>query len=125
MLLGFRGVPWGIPRSQTESERESVYIDYANESMNSSEEYIKISSTANTPVDISDWYLEGLNYQIPPGSVIPANGSAYFVRNDKGFRDTHEPTLIFGQYNNGLGTVSSRELVLKTNSGTAIDYHEF
>lgn len=120
-----RGVfPWGLPPSQTDLEREQVYIEQANYDANPAEEYIKISSTADTPVDISNWYIEGINYEIPAGSVVPANGSIYILKNDLGYKAAHSPVLVAGQYPNSLGSLGG-QLVLKTDTNVEIDVYDY
>lgn len=114
---------WAIPSSQTLGQKQAVSIDEVVASATNSDEYIKLSNGANTPVDISDWVVEGINYTIPAGSVIPANSSMYLLRDDKGYRASHTAVLVAGQYDTDLG--SSGSLILKTDANVTIDNYAY
>lgn len=122
-LLVLHRQPWALPGAQTQQERESVSLDEIVADSNNANEYIKLSNTANTAVDISDWYIEGIDYSIPAGSVIPANGSIYILRDDVGYRASHAAVLVAGQYTNDLG--SSGTQILKTETGDVIDTESY
>lgn len=110
---------WAIPRAQTLPEKQSVSISSVNADADNTNEYIRLSNAASTPVDISGWTIEGISYTIPAGSVIPANGEIYILRDDIGYRASHTAVLVAGQYTNDLG--GSGTLTLKTDSGVTID----
>ena len=114
---------WAIPAAQTQPERESVSFDEVVADSNNANEYIKLSNSANTAVDLSDWLIEGINYTIPAGAVIPANGSIYILRDDIGYKAGHSPVLVAGQYSNDLG--SNGTLTLKTDTGDTIDTRNY
>lgn len=114
---------WLFPDSQTDSERQQVSISEVHADGIDAEEYIKLSNSSSTPVDISNWYIEGIDYTIPAGSVVPAGGSIYLLRSDVGYRGTHDPVLVAGQYNNDLGSFGT--LILNTDTGAQIDTYDY
>ena len=122
-LLVLHRQPWALPPAQTQSEREAVSFDEVVADSNNANEYIKLSNSANTAVDLSNWVIEGINYTIPAGAVIPANGSIYILRDDINYRAAHPSVLVAGQYYNDLG--SSGNLTLKTDSGDTIDTRSY
>jgi hypothetical protein len=117
------GFSWAIPPAQTDTDRESVSFAEVVPNATDSDEYIRLYNTANTPVDLSDWVIEGINYTIPAGAVIPANGSLYILRDDIGYRASHAAVLVAGQYSNDLG--SNGSLTLKTDTGATIDMENY
>lgn len=122
-LLAHHRQPWAIPPAQTDTERQSVSFAEVVPNATDSDEYIRLYNTANTPVDLSDWVIEGINYTIPAGAVIPANGSLYILRDDIGYRAGHAAVLVAGQYSNDLG--SNGTLTLKTDTGATIDTENY
>lgn len=118
-LLAHLRQPWGVPESQTNAERQSVSIAEVNTDANSANEYIRLDNASGSAVDISDWYVEGVNYQLPKGSVIPGHSSIYLLKDDLGYRTLHDSVLVAGQYQQGLGFFGS--LTLKTNENQVID----
>lgn len=123
-LLVRNVVPWGIPPAQLESDEETVSIEEAVESPTNADEYIKVSTTAGTPVDISGWKIEGIGYTIPPGAVIPANGSIYFLRDDPGYRASHPSVIVGGNFSNDLSS-GPGTLVLRKADNTEIDNYAY
>ena len=119
MLDIFFQTPWGLPLSQTEEDEQLVSFDGIHADADDGEEYIKLISTSSTPVDLSGWTIEGIDYTIPAGVVVPSQGSVYFLKNDKLYKDSHSSVFIGGQYSNDLG--SSGTLVLKNRQSTTID----
>lgn len=119
----FQRISHGLPASQTQTERESVSFEEVVANSNNADEYIKLSNSANTAVDLSNWTIEGINYTIPAGTVIPANGSIYILRDDVGYKASHNPVLVAGQYNNDLG--NSGSLTLKTDANITIDTRNY
>lgn len=54
------------------------------------EDYIELHNTTAAPVDIGYWFLSDslsnlTKFQIPPGTIIPANGYIVFYQSDLGF----------------------------------------
>ena len=114
---------WALPPTQTNTDRQSVTIDQINPSGTNANEYIRLRNAASTPVDLSGWEIEGINYTLPQGTVIPANDVIYVLRDDAGYRAGHDPVLVAGQYTTDLG--SSGTLVLKTDTGSTIDTENY
>lgn len=119
MLDKFYQNPWGLPPSQTEEDEQLVVLDTIQADADDAEEYIKLTSSSTTPVDLSGWTIEGLDYTIPAGVVIPANGSIYFLKSDKLYKASHASVFVGGQYTTDLG--GSGNLILKNKLGTSID----
>ncbi len=115
---------WLLPASQTDAERQQVFIEEANYDADSANEYIKISNNSSAHVDISDWEVEGINYIIPSGSVVPAGGSIYLLKDDIGYKASHNSVLVAGQYPSGLSN-SGGQLVLNTDTGMEIDSYDY
>lgn len=113
------GLDWGLPDAQLESDEQQVSLDAIIPSATDADEYIRLYNGASTPVDISGWVIEGIDYTLPDGAVIPAQGEVYLLRDDIGYKASHDPVLAMGQYGNDLG--GSGTLVLKNSDGTTID----
>jgi hypothetical protein len=118
-LMVLQRQPWAIPAAQTDAERQQVSIAEVNPSSTNSDEYIKLSNDASTAVDISGWTIEGINYEIPAGAVIPAHSSIYLLRDDVGYRAGHSSVLVAGQYDTDLGDGGA--LTLKSDADVTID----
>lgn len=124
VLLAYLRQDWAIPGAQSDAERESVSFGEVVADANDAEEYIKLTNTSDQAVDLSDWTIEGsITYTLPKGSVIPGNGSVYFVRDDAGYKAAHNSVIILGELPADLG--SSGSLTLKTNANATIDTHAY
>ncbi len=120
----FQRIKLGIPPSQTQAERESVSFDQVVADNNNTNEYIRLTNSADTAVDLSNWTLSGsVSYTMPAGAVVPANGVIYLLRDDINYRAAHPAVLVAGQYDTDLG--SSGNLTLKTNTGDTIDTRSY
>lgn len=122
-LLVLHRQSWAIPPAQTDADRESVSISEIVADANNANEYIKLTNSANTAVDISGWTIEGIDYALPAGAVIPSNSSMYVLRDDINYRTGHSSVLVAGQYSTDLG--SSGTLTLKTDAGATIDTRSY
>ncbi len=114
---------WAIPGAQTDTERQQVEIATVNPDGNNADEYIRLTNNSSSAVDISNWLLEEIGYTIPAGSVIPGNSDIYILRDDIGYRATHDSVLVAGQYETSLN--SSGNLTLKTDTDQEIDVHAY
>lgn len=123
----FIKTPWGdgMPAAQTDTERQQVSIAQVVSSNTNSDEYIRLSNASTAAVDMSGWVMEGINYTLPAGSVIPAGGSMYLLRDDKGYKASHDPVLVAGQYSNDLGSVAGTFLRLRTANNLEIDTYDY
>ncbi len=64
-------------------------IEFNPASGNQDEEYLQLLNSNNVAVDLSGWRLEGgIQWQFPPGTVLPAGWSLYVTPNAKAFRRT-------------------------------------
>lgn len=107
-----------MPAAQTNAERNLVRIADVHTDINSANEYIRLENDSIAAVDLSDWEVEGINYTLPKGSVIPGGSSMYLLKDDLGYRALHSSVLVAGQYSQGLGF--SGTLRLKTATGQVI-----
>lgn len=124
-LLAEHRNDWAIPLPQTLAQQESVSISQVSASASNANEFIILSNSANTPVDLSGWVVEGIDYTVPAGSVIPANGDIYLLRDDAGYKAGHLSVLVAGQYPNDLDTILPHTLTLKTNTGHQVDTYDY
>ncbi len=125
MLVNGFPSAWGLPPSQTSAEKESISIEEAVKSTTNAEEYIKLSNSSEAYVDITGWTLGGIDYTVPIGSVVPAHGSVYIVRDDSGYRAAHHDIVIVGQYENDMNTTSGHTLILRTDTNQEIDRRDY
>lgn len=124
-LLSEQRNAWAMPTSQTNTQRQQVSIAQVVPNATNANEYIRLSNAADTPVDISGWVLEGINYTFRPGTVIPTGGSIYLLRDDAGYKAAHISVLVAGQYTEDLDDLSPQTLTLKTNTGQEIDSYDY
>lgn len=114
---------WSIPPMQTLANEQAITIQQAVASADNTNEYIELRNPSSIAIDISGWMVEGINYRIPYGSVIPANSSMYLLRDDVGYKASHDPVLVAGQYGTDLGTTGT--LTLKNNTNVTIDTYDY
>ncbi|MDB4438337.1 lamin tail domain-containing protein [bacterium] len=67
---------------------------------NQDEEFIELTNPNNEAVDLSGWTMSGgVEFSLPPGTVIPSNGNLYLSPNVRDFRlRTASPTGGEGRY---------------------------
>lgn len=114
---------WGVPGAQTDSERQSISIAEVSTDINPANEYIRLENSSSAAVDLSDWQIEGVNYTLPKGTVVPGTSSIYLLHNDAGYRASNPSVLVAGEYQQSLGFFGN--LTLKTNAGQVIDIHGY
>src|SRR5205085_4619079 len=76
------GTP-GIDESLTIAQHAVVVNEVLANSPTGTNDWIELKNTTNAPIDISGWYLSDsgedlLKFQVPQGTVIPANGFVTF-----------------------------------------------
>ena len=104
----------GIPDSNGSNEPKIDFgdIEFNPKSRDQDEEFIELKNPNNIAVDISDWNLRGaIEFEIPPGTVIPSNGTVYVSPNRKKFRArTESPRAGEGHFiiGNYKGHLSNR-----------------
>ena len=79
----------GIPDSNGSNEPKIDFgdIEFNPESRDQDEEFIELKNPNGIAVDISDWRLTGaIEFNVPPGTVIPSNGTLYVSPNRTKFR---------------------------------------
>lgn len=104
------------------SYNPSVSTDF---SVSNDLEFIEITNTGSTDVDLTGVYLKelGLSYQFPANSTISANSSIFLTSNPAVFKSKYEITA-FGQFTRNLSN-SSQKLVLADGLGNTIDSVEY
>lgn len=123
-LLYYSRTQWAIPAAQTDTERQQVSFSEVHQDISSANEYIKISNASSAHVDISGWTIQGINYKVPQGSVVPAGGSIYILKNDAGYRATHASVLVAGQYTTPLSP-SGGHIALLTDTNMEVDAYDY
>ena len=104
----------GTPDSNGSNEPKIDFgdIEFNPKSRDQDEEFIELKNPNNIAVDISDWNLRGaIEFEIPPGTVIPSNGTVYVSPNRKKFRArTESPRAGEGHFiiGNYKGHLSNR-----------------
>ncbi len=69
-----------IPASQVAIPNVTLAAEYAPASGNQKQEYIALTNSSGTAVDISGWTITGsVDYTFKGGTVIPANSTYYLV----------------------------------------------
>ncbi|MEZ5299593.1 MAG: lamin tail domain-containing protein [Verrucomicrobiales bacterium] len=117
-----------LPGSQPASPAITIAAaDGAPASGNQEEEYIELANAESTAIDLSGWRLEGgVDFELPPGTVIEANGSLILAKNSRAFRGrAASPTGGEGWHVQGnySGQISGRgeEIRLVDASGALVD----
>ncbi len=68
-----------------------------------SQEYIELYNPNNYAVDLSQWTIEGIDFELPGGSTLPAHGYGIIVKNDAASRAHYGGgVLVLGQYSGTL-----------------------
>jgi hypothetical protein len=118
LLARFRA-PWAIPAAQSS---EDVVFDSVDGDANTANQYIRLKNNSSEYIDITGWHIDGLDYSIPAGTVIPSGGTVIFLKNDTAYRSAHGGNVfVGGQYKNNLATLGDHTLTLKNRSGDTID----
>ncbi len=123
----------GIPDSNGSNEPKIDFgdIEFNPESHDQDEEFIELKNPNDIAVDISDWSLRGaVEFNIPPGTVIPSNGTVYVSRDRKKFRartkSPHggEGLFVIGNYKGHLSNRGETLELLDHNglSNNSISY---
>ena len=111
--------PWAVPPAQAS---QLVSIDSVGGSADTAEQYIKLKNTSGEYIDISGWYIDGADYRIPSGTIVPAGGSVMFLKKDQAYRAIHGGGIfVGGQFGANLQTLGSHVLRLKDSLGSTID----
>ncbi|MGC6565157.1 MAG: lamin tail domain-containing protein [Akkermansiaceae bacterium] len=124
----FNNYPSLIPGSQPSSPGIAIAEVEANPtSGNQDQEFIRISNSENTEIDISGWTLEGgVDFTFRAGTIIERNGDLYVTPNSKDFlaRSTspkaNEEHLTASPYSGHLSNFSET-LILKDETGFTVD----
>ena len=106
--------------------------DYNPVSGNQNEQYVELRNTNTYAVDVSNWRLiGGLEFNLRPGTVIPAGKSLYLAANVNAFRArTAAPhggqgLFVQGPYNGLLSTQGNTPLLLENDQGLVISKNSY
>jgi hypothetical protein len=93
-----------IPESQPlDAVVEFGRIEANPASGNQDEEFVEITNANSYAVDLSEWAVSGgIDFTLPPGSVVPANGGIFLSPNVRDFR-LRGPSPTGGEGNIVLG----------------------
>ena len=93
---------------------------------NQDEEFIELANPNGYAVDMSAWTVSGgVDFTLPPGTVVPGNGSIYLSPNVRDFRlrsaspTRGEGNIVVGHYQGHLSNFSET-LTLSDASGTMV-----
>lgn len=115
--------PWAVPNSQSSYD---IIIDDVNGSSVAADQYIRLKNNSSEYIDVSAWHLDGIDYTIPPGTVIASGGTVMLLKNDVAYRGAHGGGIfVGGQYGTDLSTLPDHVLTLKNASGLQIDQREY
>lgn len=107
-----------IPSPQPANPNLEIFVDAAPADQRN--EHIRIKNNENVAIDISGWQIGGsATATLPPGSVLPSNGSAYVVDNDllAGFRAVTTNLYVLGEYHAPLNDLGG-DIALTDPNGT-------
>jgi len=124
----FNNYPGLIPATQPSSPVITISaVDVTPASSNPDEEYIKLSNSENTEIDLSGWRIEGgVNFIFPPGTVIERNGNLYVSPDTLVFRNRAtspkggEQHHVTGPYSGHLNA-RGETFELKNTLGVVVD----
>lgn len=117
-----------IPDSQPTSPDVAIAAVEANPSSgNQDEEWIRLTTTEDTEIDLSGWTLDGgVAFTFPPGTVIERGGDLYLSPDTLAFRNRTvspkggEELLVVGPYSGHLSNFSE-VLTLRNAQGVGVD----
>ncbi|HZN64484.1 MAG TPA: CotH kinase family protein, partial [Tepidisphaeraceae bacterium] len=108
-----------------------VTLDYNPASANQDEEYIQLRNPNPFAVDLSGWtFSNAIDYVLPAGTVIPANGSLYVARDLVAFRARStgpgggQRLLAVGGYDGQL-SARGETIVLSDPSGVPVETYTY
>jgi hypothetical protein len=122
-----------IPPSQPASTVVVIASsDYAPVSGNPAEQYVQLRNTNAYAVDVSNWRLTGaIEFQMLPGTVIPAGNSLYLAASVNAFRaraaSPHAGQNLFvqGPFAGFLSAQGNSALILENDRGAVVNKNSF
>ena len=121
------GMSTVIPASQPASPSVAIdQVDFNPSGGDQDQEYIRITNSENTEIDISGWSLSsGVEFTFPAGTVIPRNGELYvspklekFVTRASSPKGG-EKRLVTGPYSGHLSSFGE-DVILKNGAGGVV-----
>ena len=112
----------GVPPSQTEAAEKAIVIAEIHPSpAGDGAEFLELANRSTEDVDLSGWTIDGIGFDVPFGTVIPAGGRVVFTDNDPVFRATHPGLgVVVDDYPGGLKG-KGETITLANRSGIEID----
>ncbi len=109
-----------VPSSQGVAVSASIA---AVEPVGDDAEFIELTTTVASGVDISGWTIPELGFTLQPGSVLASGTSSYVVGDDVTYRSTHGATdVVLGQYGGGLDDGSGTITLRRPNGSIAASF---
>ncbi len=88
-------------------------------------EFIELTNTsADEAFDLSEWFFEGLDTMIQPGTVLLPGQQVVIVSDFPVFRDQNGPTFVAGELGAGLADRGG-EIILVDRDGVEVDRVEY
>jgi spore coat protein CotH len=111
-----------IPEAQTPQPPIVINEIMYNPAGGDNDEFIELYNPSATEyVDMSGWQLSGVEFTIPPGTVLPPQNYLVVAKNDVQFRATYGSGIfVVAQYSGTLDS-AGENLVLKDGQGNVID----
>lgn len=83
-------------------------------------EFVELYNPNGQAIDLSGWAITGgIDLDIQPGTVIPAQSAMTFVSDDPAFRAAHSPTVFVGDRYDGSLAPSATLTLARTDGSTA------
>ncbi|MBN1788193.1 MAG: CotH kinase family protein [Sedimentisphaerales bacterium] len=111
-----------IPEAQSAQPEIVINEIMYNPSDGNDFEFVELyNPSATEAVDMSEWHLDGVNLDLPPGTVLLPQSYLVVVRNDIQFRAKYGSGLfIAAQYEGGLDN-GGENLILTDRYGNEVD----
>ncbi|GAA5494505.1 hypothetical protein Rhal01_00667 [Rubritalea halochordaticola] len=130
--VSISGMSVVIPGSQPTNPNVVIdAVDYNPAGGDQDQEYIRLTNSESTEIDISGWSISsGVEFIFPAGTVIPRNGTLYVSpKLDKFVTRTSSPTgnekrLVTGPYAGHLSSFGE-DLILKNERGETVQTYNY
>jgi len=112
--LGFQGFPW-VRISE---------IMYNPPGSSEDLEFLEIYNTENNSVNVSGWYVDTIDYQIPQGTFLQKEEAIILSKNPEAFQDRYPNVTarVFGPYPGNLGNDGDSIRLLEAKPSEGPDY---
>lgn len=117
--ISFQMASYGSPLRITEIMYHPSDPDPADGIDEDAYEFLEIHNSAATPTDLSGYFLDGISYTFPPGSIINPGAHIVLVRDATAFATRYSGVSPFGEYLGGLSN-GGEKIRLKAPGGTTV-----